>query len=159
MRAVLVAAMLVVGACAAGGGPPASPPRGAAAPAPPSAGIAEAVDAGPLAGATPAASPAPAPLTVPPPVGDRIQPIRTPRALYELCHDRLELPEAPGECAADADCAKAGCSGEVCVTAKAAADIATTCDYADCFTVLDTCGCVAGVCAWTLKMPGAAPAP
>lgn len=86
-------------------------------------------------------------------------PIRTPRTIYEACRERVEGPEAAGECATDADCAKAGCSGEVCVTAATAADLTTTCDVLDCFRVLDTCGCVEGVCSWSVKVPTEPPAP
>ncbi|MFT7520904.1 MAG: hypothetical protein ACI9MC_003055, partial [Kiritimatiellia bacterium] len=41
--------------------------------------------------------------------------------LYAQCHDRLEFPESAGECSADADCTKAGCSQEICTTPAASA--------------------------------------
>lgn len=103
-----------------------------------------------------AAIPAGAPGSLPLP-GEAVKPIRTPRAMYEGCRDRVELPEAAGECTTDADCTKAGCSGEVCTTASAAASVMTACEAWDCFSVLDTCGCHDGVCGWTLKLPLGAP--
>ncbi len=80
-------------------------------------------------------------------------PIFTPRTVYAACRERVELPEAPAECASDADCAAAGCSKEVCTTRTAGAGLTTTCEVQDCFAVLDTCRCTAGVCAWDLKLP------
>ncbi len=101
--------------------------------------------------AAPIAEPAP-----PPPV-DRA----TPTALYDQCHDRLELPEAAGECTTDADCGSVGCGKEVCTTTKAGAEVMSTCEDRPCFKVLDACGCHDGKCTWTLKAeaPAAAPLP
>lgn len=75
----------------------------------------------------------------------------TPASLYEECKDRVEQPQADGECTTDADCVRAGCGSEVCTTTAAAGDIMTTCEDRLCFHVLDTCGCHDGVCSWTLK--------
>ena len=72
------------------------------------------------------------------------------RASYTLCHDRVEGKSSPGECKSDADCAAAGCSGEVCVTALSAPDIITTCEILACFAVLSHCGCTEGLCQWAL---------
>ena len=75
----------------------------------------------------------------------------TPASLYEQCRGRVEGRESPGECDTDADCTATGCSGEVCVTQEAAAGMMTTCEMLKCFEALDTCGCVEGVCSWSLK--------
>lgn len=85
----------------------------------------------------------------------------TPEALYESCRSRVEGREAAAECATDADCMSTGCSGEVCVTKEAAAGMATTCEMLKCFEVLDACGCVEGVCSWSLKdaVPDGRPMP
>ncbi|MEY3213252.1 MAG: hypothetical protein RIT28_3733, partial [Pseudomonadota bacterium] len=69
--------------------------------------------------APPAAEPAPAS-----PVSGPIKPLKEapfadPVGMYQRCHDRVELPEADGECQADADCTRAGCSAELCVTRAA----------------------------------------
>jgi len=90
----------------------------------------------------PAAPPAE---TTPKPAGTR-----TPGALYEQCRDRVEQPEADGECSGDADCVATGCGREVCTTA-AHADLTTTCEIRQCFSVLQSCGCVKGRCTWSLK--------
>ena len=75
----------------------------------------------------------------------------TPQALYERCRSRVEGRESAGECETDADCMATGCSGEVCLTKEMAQGLATTCEMLPCFEVLDTCGCVEGVCSWSLK--------
>jgi eight-cysteine-cluster-containing protein len=95
----------------------------------------------------PVAAPAPsAPPLEPPATGTP-----TPGALYEQCRDRVEQPEANGECDSDDDCASSGCGREVCTTATAAADLMTTCEVRQCFSVLDSCGCDKGRCTWSLK--------
>jgi eight-cysteine-cluster-containing protein len=85
----------------------------------------------------------------------------TPEALYESCRSRVEGRESPAECETDADCMSTGCSGEVCVTKEMAAGMATTCEMLKCFEVLDACGCVEGVCSWSLKdaVPAGKPLP
>lgn len=88
----------------------------------------------------------------------------TPESLYGACRERVEGVETAGECTTDADCAKVGCSQEVCVPAKLAGEIMTTCEVLPCFKALDTCGCNAGVCSWSLKselpgLPGRLPLP
>ncbi len=75
----------------------------------------------------------------------------TPQMLYDQCRDRLEGPEVDGECSADADCDRAGCSGEVCVPVSKKAEIMTTCEILPCFAAKDVCGCHEGRCTWTLK--------
>ena len=54
------------------------------------------------------------------------------------------------ECSTDADCAAAGCSGQICTTATKAADIITTCEYRDEYSCLQytNCGCTEGKCNW-----------
>lgn len=114
-------------ACATGGAPPP-----AAAPVPP-----------PVTAAAPTV-----PASAPPPAA--VDPT-DPAALYGACRARVEGAESPGECTSDADCATAGCSGEVCTTTSAAAGVMTTCEVKACFSVLDRCGCVDGRCGWSLK--------
>lgn len=74
-----------------------------------------------------------------------------PAALYAGCRARVEGVETDGECKVDADCARAGCSQEVCVPASVAVNVTTLCDVQPCFAVLDACGCVSGHCSWSLK--------
>jgi eight-cysteine-cluster-containing protein len=78
-------------------------------------------------------------------------PFADPVGMYQRCYDRVELPQADGECTADADCVRAGCSAELCVTRAAAADRSSTCEVLPCFNVLEACGCVAGRCQWSLR--------
>jgi eight-cysteine-cluster-containing protein len=77
----------------------------------------------------------------------------TAEQLYGACEARVEGSSAPGECHTDSDCARAGCSQEVCVPARLVADVQSTCERLPCFTTLDTCGCHEGICTWTLKEP------
>ena len=105
-------------------------------------------------GSSPAAVDAPEPVaaTAPSPAP------ADPAALYASCRERVEGPEADGECATDADCAAAGCSREVCVSAATAAQIMTACDVEECFAVLSSCGCQAGRCQWLVAAtPPSAP--
>lgn len=74
-----------------------------------------------------------------------------PAALYEMCKARVEGEDKPGECKVDADCSRAGCSKEVCVPTAVAANVNTTCDKQPCFDVLESCGCTAGLCSWTVR--------
>jgi eight-cysteine-cluster-containing protein len=100
-----------------------------------------------------AADPAPLPPSAPPAPASEVAstPVaQTPSQLYAVCRERVERPEAAGECAADADCGRAGCSAEVCVPAASAVDVITTCEVQPCFAVLDACACHGGVCQWTL---------
>ena len=76
---------------------------------------------------------------------------KTAQALYEECRDRVEGVQTPGECTSDADCVKAGCGSEMCVSAATAADVMSTCEHRECFDVLDTCACSSGECTWTVK--------
>jgi eight-cysteine-cluster-containing protein len=80
----------------------------------------------------------------------------TPGALYARCRDRVEGPEAEGECVTDADCARTGCSSEVCTTVALAPEIMTTCEVLPCFGALQACGCHEGRCTWTIAevLPG-----
>jgi eight-cysteine-cluster-containing protein len=127
--------LLVVAILAAGCGRPGARPQ-----VPEASGVAEAS--------------APAPASEPEPI-----PAPTPASLYAECKDRVEGVGAPGECASDADCQKAGCGAEVCTTVAAAKDVTTTCENKPCFAVLDTCGCHEGQCTWTLKAEIPTPAP
>jgi len=74
----------------------------------------------------------------------------TPASMYAACRDRVEQPEADGECKTAADCGVSGCGGELCA-AKSHGAIASTCEVRACFSVLDSCGCVEGRCTWSLK--------
>ena len=76
---------------------------------------------------------------------------QTPQELYDECKERVEKPQKEGECKTDADCAKAGCSSEVCTTSKAAKNVMSACDARTCYQVLDTCGCNEGQCTWSIK--------
>ena len=61
--------------------------------------------------------------------------------------DEIELE---AECVSDMDCAIAGCSAQLCVTAQEAPEILTTCEYREeygCFE-FTTCGCNEGKCGW-----------
>lgn len=116
--------------------PPAAPDEPAVAPSDAAApGQAteptEAIDDGDAIEPTPAADP-----------GDALQ------AAYQACRERVEGDEADGECASDAGCAAQGCSGEVC--APAGSGLMTTCEVLPCYEVLQSCGCRAGRCQWTV---------
>jgi len=90
----------------------------------------------------PATKTLPAPVTKSPPAGD-------PAALYAACEQRVEGADKPAECAVDADCTSAGCSSEMCISrAEADLGVMSTCEVLPCFSVLETCGCDAGVCRW-----------
>lgn len=67
---------------------------------------------------------------------------------------RIEGPTTAGECSADADCAMAGCSHEVCVAAPNAGRIVTTCEVLPAFDDLKACTCQSGECRWVHE-PGA----
>jgi len=88
----------------------------------------------------------------PPPPEPEPEPdgLPSPKELYAQCEERVEQPQADGECDNDADCARAGCASEVCTTTASAEEITTTCEDKLCFKILDTCGCVEGVCAWKI---------
>jgi eight-cysteine-cluster-containing protein len=76
----------------------------------------------------------------------------TAAELYGSCRERVERPEADGECSSDADCVASGCSQELCTSTAAAAEgLMSTCEMRPCFKVLDACGCVEGHCRWSLK--------
>jgi len=85
----------------------------------------------------------------PPNFGGNVDVSGDPKGSFEKYRDRLEGQEAAGECAADSECAPAGCSQEVCV--PAGAEITTTCEVLPVYTILDTCGCVETKCQWSLK--------
>jgi len=82
-----------------------------------------------------------------PPVDPGADPVKA----YAECRDRVEGPEAAGECSADSDCVKAGCSKEVCLASSNAEGFNTTCDAQPCFKVLDECKCVQTKCTWSVK--------
>ena len=110
-------------------------------------------------GCTPVAEPAPV-APMPPTARRAALSGPDPQALYAACRARVEGEEAAGECAADRDCAPAGCGGEVCVgAAVAAAGVMTTCEQRPCFQALDQCTCQQGQCRWTVKatVPAAPP--
>ncbi|MCA9572034.1 MAG: eight-cysteine-cluster domain-containing protein [Myxococcales bacterium] len=101
-------------------------------------------------GTTPPAPAPPEPFVAPAPTPS------SPSAaeLYAECGEAVEGPSSPGECTSDADCATVGCSGEMCVTAAVAqSGVMTPCLERPCHAVLDRCGCVDGMCSWSLKSP------
>ena len=70
---------------------------------------------------------------------------------YALCKVRVEGSDTPGECTADSDCQRAGCSRELCISStEAALGVMSTCEVRPCFAVLSACGCHDGVCAWSV---------
>ncbi|MEZ4240259.1 MAG: hypothetical protein R3F59_29710 [Myxococcota bacterium] len=99
----------------------------------------------------PAATDEVAPVPAEPEPAPEPEPAATPQSLYEACIDRVELPQADGECTKDEDCATAGCGNEVCTSTKEQANVMTTCEDRLCFKVLEACGCHEGHCSWTLK--------
>ncbi|MFZ5476512.1 MAG: eight-cysteine-cluster domain-containing protein [Myxococcota bacterium] len=134
--------IVLVFACAPAAGPPPESPAAAETPVPPQApppAVGDPTQSEPL---TPAAP-------VPAPVAGDAPP--TARQLYEGCKARVEGVETAGECQTDADCARAGCSQEVCVAKAVAPDVMTTCELLPCSIALDTCGCHDGLCTWTIK--------
>ena len=54
------------------------------------------------------------------------------------------------ECVTDNDCAPAGCSSQLCVSAKEAEDIITTCEFKEEYKCVEftSCGCVSNKCQW-----------
>jgi eight-cysteine-cluster-containing protein len=134
MLGSLVAAALAVFACAG--------TRASSEPAPAVTGQAAIAD-------VPTLEPAP---NAPTSTGEEgLAPVEpTPEALYGQCRARVEGVSATGECASDADCTRAGCSGEVCVAASNKASAVTTCEILPCFSVLQACGCVEGLCSWSV---------
>jgi eight-cysteine-cluster-containing protein len=85
-------------------------------------------------------------------------PIADPAAAYARCQTRVEGPSNAGECTTDDDCARVGCSSELCVSKETAASgLMTTCEVLPCFSVLDSCGCVEGMCSWALVEASAPP--
>ncbi len=118
----IVALVFVLGACGRRPTPPPEPPSGAP-------------DLGAIAPTPPVAA----------------APAGSPVELAASCEARTEQPEVAGECTTDADCARAGCSSEVCTAAASAGDVMTTCEVQPCFSVLDTCGCVEGRCRWSIR--------
>lgn len=111
------------------------------------------------AGVHGSAETASAPVVATPTAEERVVPVElaatepSATSLYEGCRARVEGLEAAGECVTDADCARTGCSGEVCVAAATAGEVVTTCEVLPCFAALDACGCHEGVCGWSLKAP------
>jgi eight-cysteine-cluster-containing protein len=139
MMGILVAAWVSVVACAG--------PHGAAEPVPvvtePDVSAAPG-DASPVRTVTAEVTP------TAPPIEEAASSGPTPQALYAQCSGRVEGVSAAGECASDADCTRAGCSGEVCVATANKATAVTTCEILPCFDVLQSCGCVDGMCSWTV---------
>jgi eight-cysteine-cluster-containing protein len=97
--------------------------------------------------AAPSSAPAAAPSSAPA-AGPVAAPVAA-AAFDEACRARVEGPDRPGECAADADCAPTGCSSEVC--AAKSEPLTTMCEVEACFAALDRCGCSGGVCRWTVR--------
>lgn len=70
--------------------------------------------------------------------------------LLTACTQQSVVDGETPECIADSDCAKAGCSGQVCTTTLEAPNIVTTCEYRpeyDCYQA-SGCGCIKGKCSW-----------
>lgn len=130
--------------------PAAAPPPQAAAPdAAASVPVAVPVATTPVANTSVPVSPPGAPV-----VPAAITPaMLTAQTLYGACRERVEQPESAGECGIDSDCVAVGCSKEVCVSNRIANEIATSCTTQPCFPYLDHCGCHAGLCEWSLKIP------
>ncbi|GEM_PF-2214321 len=84
--------------------------------------------------------------------GRVLPPDADPQQVYEACRERVEGPEAAGECATDEDCVAVGCSTEMCV-ASSQSGLMSTCERLPCFTVLSSCGCNEGLCTWTVSAP------
>lgn len=61
-----------------------------------------------------------------------------------------DIVPVASECVLDSDCARAGCSGQLCMPTSQAADIITTCEFRDEYVCYQqaTCGCVEGQCDW-----------
>ena len=77
---------------------------------------------------------------------------QSPAEMYADCKDRVEGEDKPGECQSDADCQKAGCSKELCIsTEQAEQGVMSTCEVRPCFQALSACGCDAGVCSWSVE--------
>ncbi|MEM4389602.1 MAG: eight-cysteine-cluster domain-containing protein [Candidatus Micrarchaeia archaeon] len=56
-----------------------------------------------------------------------------------------------GPCAADVDCIRGGCSGQVCQS-RTEKPVITTCEYRECYEAERyglACRCVAGACRWS----------
>ncbi len=78
-----------------------------------------------------------------------LTPLGKPSEMYAMCKDRVEGADLAGECSSDADCVKAGCSQEMCISSSdSAKGIMSTCEVRPCFAILKDCGCVSGVCSW-----------
>ncbi|MDD5096121.1 MAG: eight-cysteine-cluster domain-containing protein [Candidatus ainarchaeum sp.] len=71
----------------------------------------------------------------------------TDAALRQQCDD-LNISVA-GECSADADCMRTGCSSQLCVP-TGNSDVVDTCEYGPEYACLaqTSCGCVEGRCSW-----------
>ncbi|MBI2663985.1 eight-cysteine-cluster domain-containing protein [Candidatus Woesearchaeota archaeon] len=71
----------------------------------------------------------------------------------EEAEEATDVPDdevqVENECTSDADCASAGCSGQLCVP-KNEEGIITTCEYREEYSCLEftSCGCIEGSCAW-----------
>ena len=106
-------------------------------------------------GASAAQTAAPSdPSALPKPTASGLPPVGTTRSAAELyieCEERVEGRSLPGECRTDADCVRAGCSGELCISEQEAAlGPMSTCEVRPCFAVLQACGCQEGVCRWSV---------
>lgn len=68
----------------------------------------------------------------------------------EVIEEPEEEQPSEGECEIDANCATAGCSGQLCLPKEKAGDIRTTCEFRaeyECFE-LTSCSCNEGKCGW-----------
>ncbi len=67
----------------------------------------------------------------------------------QKCVKNRCVGSASGECSADKDCIRSGCSGTVCQS-KSSEPMMTTCEYKEeyeCYQEIN-CGCVDGTCMW-----------
>lgn len=94
------------------------------------------------------------PVVLPKPTTSGLPPAGSTRSaaeLYSECEERVEGRSVAGECQSDADCQRAGCSGELCISKQEAAlGPMSTCEVRPCFAVLQACGCQEGICRWSV---------
>lgn len=72
-----------------------------------------------------------------------------PDGQEESVEETEESSSSASECSLDQDCARAGCSGQLCVLKDKADDIMTTCEFRPEYAHQgEKCGCWKGKCAW-----------
>ena len=71
--------------------------------------------------------------------------------LINGCYNPVADDNSSGfECNKDSDCALAGCSSQLCVSAEKTSEIMTTCEYREEYSCLKltNCGCTDNKCMW-----------